>query len=40
MVALFAHLADRYGSVTEYASEIGVPDDVVARLREAMLEHD
>jgi protein-tyrosine phosphatase len=38
MVALFAHLNDRYGSVREYASAIGLPDDVVDRLREAMLE--
>ena len=27
MVALFAHLEERYGSVTGYASAIGVPDD-------------
>ncbi len=40
MVALFAHLNERYGSVTEYASAIGIPDDVVDRLREAMLEHE
>jgi protein-tyrosine phosphatase len=38
MVALFAHLNDRYGSVREYASTIGLPDDVVDQLREAMLE--
>jgi protein-tyrosine phosphatase len=38
MVALFAHLMERYGTVTAYASAIGVPDDVVARLRQAMLE--
>jgi hypothetical protein len=30
---------ERYGTVvTAYASAIGVPDDVVARLRQAMLE--
>jgi protein-tyrosine phosphatase len=40
MVALFAHLKERYGSVRAYASAIGVPDDVVERLREAMLEHE
>ena len=39
MVMLFAHLKERYGSVRAYASAIGVPDDVVERLREAMLEH-
>jgi protein-tyrosine phosphatase len=38
MVALFAHLKDRYGTVDEYASAIGVPDEVVAGLRRAMLE--
>jgi protein-tyrosine phosphatase len=38
MVALFAHLMERHGTVTAYASAIGVPDDVVARLRQAMLE--
>jgi hypothetical protein len=40
MVALFAHLEDRYGSVAEYAAAIGIPDEVVARLREAMLEQE
>ena len=40
MVALFAHLRERYGSVAEYASAIGVPDEVVSRLRQAMLEPD
>jgi protein-tyrosine phosphatase len=38
MVALFAHLRQRYGTVAEYASEVGVPADVVARLREALLD--
>jgi protein-tyrosine phosphatase len=38
MVALFAHLKERYGTVGEYATAIGVPDDVVNNLRQAMLE--
>jgi protein-tyrosine phosphatase len=38
MVALFAHLHARYGTVAAYAAEIGVPADVVARLRQALLE--
>jgi protein-tyrosine phosphatase len=38
MVALFAHLRARYGTVAHYAAEIGVPDDVISRLREALLE--
>jgi len=38
MTALFTHLHERFGTVAEYASIIGVPDDVVAGLREAMLE--
>jgi protein-tyrosine phosphatase len=38
MVELFAHLRERYGSVTEYAVTVGVPDAVVARLREELLE--
>ena len=38
MVALFAHLRARYGSVGEYAAQVGVPGDVVARLRDALLE--
>ena len=38
MVALFAHLRARYGTVADYAAEIGVPDDVISRLREALLE--
>jgi protein-tyrosine phosphatase len=38
MVALFAHVKQRFGTVTEYASTIGLPDEVVARLRQAMLE--
>jgi protein-tyrosine phosphatase len=38
MVALFAHLRRRYGTVADYAAEVGVPADVIARLREALLE--
>jgi protein-tyrosine phosphatase len=38
MVALFAYLHDRYGTVAEYAAEIGVPDAVISRLRDALLE--
>jgi protein-tyrosine phosphatase len=38
MVALFAHLRSRYGTVAAYANEVGVPANVVARLREALLE--
>jgi protein-tyrosine phosphatase len=38
MVELFAYLRERYGSVTEYAVTVGVPDEVVARLREELLE--
>ena len=38
MVNLFAYLRERYGSVTEYAVTVGVPDAVVARLREELLE--
>jgi protein-tyrosine phosphatase len=38
MVELFAYLRERYGSVTEYAATVGVPDAVVARLREDLLE--
>ena len=38
MVDLFAYLRERYGSVTEYAVTVGVPDAVVARLREELLE--
>jgi protein-tyrosine phosphatase len=38
MVELFAYLRERYGSVTEYAATVGVPDVVVARLREELLE--
>jgi protein-tyrosine phosphatase len=40
MVTLFAHLRARYGTVSAYASEVGVPDDVVSGLREALLEPD
>jgi protein-tyrosine phosphatase len=38
MVALFAHLHARYGSVSDYAAAVGLPDDVIARLRLLMLE--
>jgi protein-tyrosine phosphatase len=38
MVELFAYLRERYGSVTEYAGTVGVPDAVVARLRGELLE--
>jgi protein-tyrosine phosphatase len=38
MVTLFAHLRSRYGTVAAYAAEVGVPADVVVRLREALLE--
>jgi protein-tyrosine phosphatase len=38
MVALFAHLKERFGTVDDYAASIGVPDEVVAGLRRAMLE--
>ena len=38
MVALFAHLRARYGTVERYAAEVGVPGDVVERLRQELLE--
>jgi len=38
MVALFAHLRNRYGTVAEYAVQVGVPAGVVERLRESLLE--
>jgi protein-tyrosine phosphatase len=38
MVTLFAHLRARYGSVAEYAAEVGISRDVVATLRETLLE--
>jgi protein-tyrosine phosphatase len=38
MVALFAHLRKRYGTVTEYAAQVGVSGDVVERLRRSLLE--
>ena len=38
MVALFAHLKERYRTVEQYATSIGVPDGVVTALRQAMLE--
>ena len=37
MVALLAHLRDRYGSITDYAAKIGVADDVIDRLRTLLL---
>jgi protein-tyrosine phosphatase len=38
MVNLFAHLRDRYGSISGYLSTIGASDALVDRLREALLE--
>jgi protein-tyrosine phosphatase len=38
MVALFAHLRARYGTVAGYAAQVGVPDHVVSRLRAVLLE--
>jgi protein-tyrosine phosphatase len=38
MVALFAHLRARYGTVEGYAAHVGVPEYVVPRLREVLLE--
>ena len=38
MVTLFAHLRARYGTVERYAAEVGVPGDVVERLRQELLE--
>ena len=38
MVALFAHLRARHGTVARYADEVGVPGDVVERLRASLLE--
>jgi protein-tyrosine phosphatase len=38
MIGLFAHLRQRYGSVAGYAERAGVPDEVVTRLRAALLE--
>lgn len=38
MVNLFAYMRERYGTAAEYAAEIGVPEGVVSRLREALLE--
>jgi protein-tyrosine phosphatase len=38
MVTLFAHLRNRYGTVAEYAARVGVPGDVVQRLRQSLLE--
>jgi protein-tyrosine phosphatase len=38
MVALFEHVRAHYGSVSGYASAVGVPTDVVSRLRQAMVE--
>jgi protein-tyrosine phosphatase len=40
MVALFAHVHDRYGSPAHYLAAAGLPDDVVARLRQSLLESD
>lgn len=38
MTALFAYVAKKYGSVAGYASEVGVPEAVVSRLRQSLLE--
>jgi protein tyrosine/serine phosphatase len=38
MVALFGHLREHYGTMAEYAVQIGVPYRVVEQLREALLE--
>jgi protein-tyrosine phosphatase len=38
MVVLFAHLRNRYGTVAGYAARVGVPEDVVQRLRQSLLE--
>jgi protein-tyrosine phosphatase len=38
MVDLFAYLRERYGSVADYAATVGVPDLVISRLRETLLE--
>ncbi|HEX3795745.1 MAG TPA: tyrosine-protein phosphatase [Acidimicrobiales bacterium] len=38
MVALFAHMRQQYGSVADYALAVGVPSDVVDRLRSGLLE--
>ncbi len=40
MVALFAHVHDRYGSPADYAAAVGVPGDVIDRLRQSLLEAD
>jgi protein-tyrosine phosphatase len=38
MVELLRYLRERYGSVTEYAATVGVPDALVDRLRQTLLE--
>jgi len=38
MVDLFAYLAERYGSIEDYAAKVGIADTLIARLRETMLE--
>lgn len=38
MVDLFAYLRERYGTVAEYATQVGVPEQVVSRLRATLLE--
>lgn len=40
MVALFAHLKGRYGTMAEYVSSIGVPDHLVDSLRREMVDHE
>jgi len=38
MVDLFDYLREHYGSIDQYAAKIGVPDQVLARLRRNLLE--
>jgi protein-tyrosine phosphatase len=38
MVALFAHLRARYGTIEGYATEVGVPSEVIDRLRRTLLQ--
>jgi protein-tyrosine phosphatase len=40
MVALFTYLRHRYGTVQGYASTVGVPAEVIDRLRRELLEPD
>jgi protein-tyrosine phosphatase len=38
MVELFAYMRERYGSINEYAAKVGLPDQVISRLRQTLLE--